>query len=266
VNTRCIIVDSAWTGRQGAICALTLRGDQTIEFKPPVLADFDEAIVFIRAQARQAAYCLVAVDQPTIVPNETGCRPVDRVVASLISYMGGGVHPANRSKHQLFGDEAPFWRFKQELAAEESPEDSRTASRGAFIIEVFPALALAGFNPAFGERLRGPKYNPANKRRFRAEDWQAVIGTVGAYAEAAELDPLATWTRELGAVPAPRKADQDKLDAALCALAGYHWLMRPRSDSIVVGDLNTGYMVAPCHPRIRGRLAAAGEKHRVPCL
>jgi hypothetical protein len=135
---------SCWAGKQGAVCAfLSLGADQGVSFKPPLLANFDEALSFIRDQIRLHDYCLVAVDQPTIVPNETGCRPVDRVAASLISYMGGGVQPSNRKKHCSWR-RSTLWRFKQGLGAHESPEESRSAENGLFIIEVFPALALAG--------------------------------------------------------------------------------------------------------------------------
>lgn len=237
-----------------------------VAFKPPLLADFDEALSFINDLTERHDYGLVAVDQPTLVPNQTGCRPVDRVAASLISRMGGGVQPANRSKRLLFGDEAPFWRFKRNLGARESPEESRSAGRGVFLIEVFPALALAGFRPSFAQRLGGPKYNPANRRRFRIKDWCKVIETIRSYSAAAGLEPLKAWTQEVAARCVPRKADQDKLDAVICALVGYHWRTKPRAESIMIGDLTSGYMIAPSNSCMKPRLAKAAEKCNVPCL
>lgn len=160
MNTICIIgFDSAWTGKKGAICALSPRDDCSLDFNPPELADFDEALAYVQHRTEVYDLCIVAVDQPTIVPNETGCRQVDRVAASLVSYIGGGVQPAN-----LFGDAAPFWRFKKTLDARENPEESRSSQSGFFLIEVYPALVLPALNPAFCGRLRGPKYNPVNRR------------------------------------------------------------------------------------------------------
>jgi predicted RNase H-like nuclease len=63
----------------------------TVGFKPSEVVSFDEALAFIEAECRPGNTCLVAVDQPTIVPNRTGCRPVDRVAASVISFIGGAV-------------------------------------------------------------------------------------------------------------------------------------------------------------------------------
>ena len=34
---------------------------------------------------------------------------------------------------------------------------------------------------------------------------------------------LGEWADALSAVPIPKKADQDQLDAILCALIGLHW-------------------------------------------
>lgn len=174
MNTTCIIgFDSAWANKTpGAICALSWGADGNVDFTPPQRAYFQEALTFIRRQCDQCDICLVAVDQPTIVPNESGCRPVDRVAGSVVCYIGGGVQPACRMKKGIFDEHAPFWNFKAGLGAREWPETSRTAESGLFVIEAFPALALPGLNGAFYGRLKGPKYNPANKKKFRFEDWQ----------------------------------------------------------------------------------------------
>jgi predicted RNase H-like nuclease len=72
---------------------------------------------------------------------------------------------------------------------------------------------------------------------------------------------MANWTEKAAALEKPRKADQDKLDAVICSLVGYQWLVKPRADSIMIGDLEIGYMIAPASPDVRGRLQlAAGAR------
>jgi predicted RNase H-like nuclease len=87
IGGTCIIgFDSAWTDNikaQGAVCALVIASDGTVSFQPPRHATFDQALAFIEAEGRACDTCLVALDQPTIVPNETGSRPVDKVAAAL---------------------------------------------------------------------------------------------------------------------------------------------------------------------------------------
>lgn len=236
---------------------------EAVRLKPPRQASFKDALEFIKGERRACDNCLVALDQPTIVPNTTGSRPVDRVAGSLIGFIGGGVQPANRSRVGMFDENAPIWRFKRHLSATEDPEVSRKAGRGIFIVEVFPALALPAFESAFNGYRRGPKYNPSRKT-FRSHDWDAVIETVARYARAARIDGVDAWTRELAARRPPRKADQDQLDAVLCALIGFHWRAKPRTESIMIGDLTSGYMISPVDASIRARLKTAAVKHSVP--
>jgi predicted RNase H-like nuclease len=163
----------------------------------------------------------------------------------------------------MFDGDAPIWRFRRDLVATEDPEVSRTARHGIFLVEVFPALALPVFEVAFNGYRQGPKYNPARKT-FRSRDWDAVIETVARYARTARIYGVEAWTRELAARRPPRKADQDQLDAVLCALIGFHWLAKPRADSIMIGDLTSGYMISPANASTRTRLETAAARHRVP--
>jgi predicted RNase H-like nuclease len=62
----------------------------------------------------------------------------------------------------------------------------------------------------------------------------------------------------------PRKVDEDRLDAVPCALIGYHWRVRLREHSIMIGDLTSGYMIAPADANTRRHLATAATKRSVP--
>ena len=258
--------DSAWIDNPkapGAVCGLQHReaGWNLIE---PELASFAAALAFTRRMQAECDLCLVALDQPTIVPNMTSCRPVDRVAGALISWLGGGVQPANRSKVGMFDDDAPVWRFKGELGALEDPERARSSTQGLFLIEVFPAIALPTLEVAYFGRKLGPRYNPERRKTFKLEYWQGVLGAVARFAASEGLAGVASWAEHAGMLERPRKADQDKLDAILCALVGYQWLMKSRSDSIMIGDLQQGYMIAPASAEVRARLSAAALARRVP--
>jgi predicted RNase H-like nuclease len=136
MSTTCIIgFDSAWTDNiraRGAVCALVMGNGGAVRFTPPCQASFKEALEFIQGERRTCDYCLLALDQPTIVPNTAGSRLVDRVAGSLIGFIGGGVQPANRSRVGMFDEGAPIWRFKRDLGAAEDPEVSRKAGHGFF--------------------------------------------------------------------------------------------------------------------------------------
>ncbi len=265
-DTIIIGFDSAWTDSPkapGAICAVAFDGGGMSRFIAPRPASFAAALDFIEAQRQGHGLCLVALDQPTIVPNANGIRPAERVAAAMISFIGGGVQPANRSKRGMFCDAAPIWRFRRALGAVEHPEASRAAPAGLFLIEVFPALALAGLHAPFAGRLRGPKYNPANRKKFRMADWQAVAQVVAGTAHDLGVPALAEWASELSLRNTPRKADQDLLDAAICALVGLIWRGCERRMSAMIGDLETGYIIAPVSEQTRSRLRSAAEARGV---
>lgn len=267
MNTTIVGFDSAWTDKvsaPGAVCAIRVLGDSGTVFEPPRLATFAQALDFIRAERMSADRVIVALDQPTIVPNQSGSRPVDKVAGSLVSWTGGGVQPANRSKLGMFDDNAPIWHFKSELGAIEDPEASRSAADGLHIIEVFPALALTSLMPAHCGRKLGAKYNPQRRRSFCLDHWSGVVGCAAEFGQANEVGGLSAWAQAHAAASAPRKSDQDLLDAALCAMIGYLWLFGLRSQLLQIGDLHSGYMVTPAIGEARRRLLAAAQLRGVP--
>jgi predicted RNase H-like nuclease len=255
--------DSAWTDKldaPGAICAMVFDGTQPVEFHAPRLATFAEALRFIREVRSPDGATLLALDQPTIVPNNTSMRPVERVAASLISWMGGGVQPANRSKVGMFCDASPVWGFLRELGAIETPEASRGAAHGLHLIEVFPALALASFGPQFFGRLAAPKYNPARRKTFRLADWQRVAGVAADRFRAFGADDPAAWCASQEDIVTPKKEDQDRLDAMLCLLVAMQWRLAPRDQSMMLGSLDSGYMVFPASADVRERIETAAAR------
>lgn len=259
--------DSAWTDAPkapGAICAVAYDAEGRVRFHEPELVSFAQAHAFIERTCRNVSLCFVALDQPTVVPNALGSRPVDKVAASLVSFVGGGVQPANRGKTGMFCNDTPVWPFLDALGATQDPVAARRAKAGLFVMEVFPALALPSLSDGFSGRLMAPKYNPANRRKFRRKDWDAVSSTVASLALAFGVPEMAGWADRMRRLGVPRKSDQDKLDAVLCALVGLIWRAGPPEASAMIGDLASGYMVTPLSPLARSRIEAAAKRRGVP--
>lgn len=258
--------DSAWTDSAkapGAICAMAFDGESRATFHPPELVSFAGALDWIAARRPGHSFSLVALDQPTIVPNTTSNRPVEKVAASAVSFAGGGVQPANRGRRGMFDDAAPIWGFLTRLGATQDPCTAHNAREGHHLIEVFPALALLSLNPAFAARLGAPKYNPKSRAKFRLTDWQRVSETLQRWATELGLPALADYAREAAQLPAPSKSDQDRLDAALCLLVGLLWRPGSHAEVAMIGDLKTGYMITPLSEPARTRLEQAAAKRGV---
>lgn len=258
--------DSAWANNPkapGAICSVRFDGEGFSDFRAPRLVSFDDALAYVNGLRRLDLPMLVALDQPTIVPNRSGMRPVEKAVASLISWMGGGVQPANRGRLAFFSDSAPIWAFLDRLRAEENPESARTAERGLHLMEVFPALALASLDAGFFGRLKGPRYNPA-RPTFKIEHWNAVVGAAKLEADCLGCATIAAWLGEQRGILTPKKSDQDCLDSALCLLIALRWRLGAREQSVAIGDLKNGYIVTPVSGPVLERLSEAAKEHNVP--
>lgn len=261
--------DSAWTDNlrnPGAIAGMVLEDGRPVAFHAPKLATFADAARFVAEIGEQADLLLVAIDQPTLVPNETGFRPVERVACAVVNRLRGGVQPGRRggSGVSMFGDDAPIWRFLDQIDAVQDPEGARDAMRGRFAMEVFPALALPALVPALWDRKRAAKYNPAQRRNFLLTDWHLVCDGLVGTAERHGLPELADWGRRQRAIAVPRKADQDRLDSALCLLIARHWRHTPRDESMVIGDGTLGYIVTPITPETGAILSASAARRGVP--
>ena len=266
--TRCeafVGFDSAWTGKTpGGIAWVTFEGRRLAAFAEPKLAGFDEAARMIETLRAECDYVLVAVDQPTVVPNETGSRPVDGIARGLISKLGSGVQPANRGKETMFGSNAPIWRFLARLGACENPPAARTATHGLHLLEVFPALALPALEPEILKRGQAAHYNPANKKTFSRNDWRLVAGSVRRCASALGIAPLSHWAGQQIGLAVPTKRDQDCLDAAICLMVALEWRRAPRDRVAVIGDGRTGYMVTLVSPETRNILERAAIAKGMP--
>ena len=257
--------DSAWAGKvPSGLAWATFEGRRLAAFAEPKRAGFDTAAQIIETLRAECDYVLVAVDQPTVVPNETGSRPVDGIARGLISKLGSGVQPANRGKAAMFGSDAPIWRFLARLGASENPPAARTATHGLHLLEVFPALALPALEPEILKRGRAAHYNPANKKTFSRNDWRLVAGVVRRCASVRGLAPLAHWAGQQMGLVVPTKCDQDCLDAAICLIVALDWRRAPRDRVAVIGDGQTGYMVAPVSPETRTILERAAIAKGVP--
>jgi len=258
--------DSAWANKtRGAIAAYTFDGEKGRAFHAPALATFEAAADFINECAAEAEYVLIAIDQPTIVPNREGCRPIDRVAGSLISGLRGGVQPARRAggAEKFFGDDAPIWRFLPTTMAQQNLIQARTAATGRFLIEVFPALALPAMIPEVWDRHRAAKYNPV-ARRFDVADWALVASGLATYARKFGMWELADWADAQAHCKQPRKPDQDRLDAAICLAVAISWRRGSPDDAVQLGDEASGYMVTPVSVATRAVLTRAAVRRGVP--
>lgn len=244
--------DSAWSKRnRGAIAVALLEPPGTPHriLVPPTASTFDEAAQLIRDTLHdhpRVRHAILAIDQPTIVTNKSGRRPVDSIVAKRLQPFGTAVQPASLKRHELFGADAPIWRFLEELRHAEprislNPADIGCRAARLVVAEVYPVLATLAFFPELVERREVARYNP-QRRSFRPEDWRRLCGGLANAFDRIRLPELSRICEDL-ASRKPTKPLQDQLDACLCLLIAHHLAIK--APSIVIGDTDTGCMVTP---------------------
>ncbi|MDO9229341.1 MAG: DUF429 domain-containing protein [Syntrophales bacterium] len=262
--------DSAWANNNPGALAHIEENNGVRKFCVPSKAKFQDVIDVIQAFQPEPKLHVLAIDQPTIVQNQTGMRAVERVVAKIVSRLKGGVQPSNRKKDSMFGDKAPIWGFLEQLKDleyKEKPDigQQKPFNSGKYYIEVYPCLNILGLFPCYYKRGKCAKYNPAN-RNFDIDDWNKICIDVEAYGEKQKIDGMKEWASKLKKakpmIRKPNKSDQDNLDAVLCAVMAFEWAKSgvATTHGVVIGDTSKGYMVTVTDSALFDDLKKQNEK------
>ena len=257
METLLVGFDSAWTpGNRGAIVAAFQHEDGSFrDLGDPQIADFRDAENAIRKwQTEQSpVFTVILLDQPTVVNNSVGQRPVENIVSSCVSLRYGGMQPANTGRADMFGQGAPVWAFMNQFGGAADP--LAPLSGDAVVFETYPVLTLIALRWVREDsRIAGrlPKYNPERKKTFSADDWQYVCHMASSAFRERGLVGIARWLDEARDKDRPRKSDQDKLDACLCLLVALH--LAEGRDCLMVGNQQTGYIVVPHCSGLQGEV------------
>lgn len=233
-------VDLAW-GDKGTTGLCAIVGDQVMA--STTLRTDAEICDWLRPWLGPAT--IVAVDAPLVVPNATGQRPAERLVAVLFGAAGGSAHSANRSRPS-FADGGRGARIAAALGLSVDP-----AATLPTMIEVYPHPALIAL---FGlPRVLAYKAKPGRSVADRQNAFRDLL---------AHLESLVTADPALGVTSSPRwatiRADleaaltqaalgrlEDEIDAYVCAYVGLYRLRWGDERSAVLGWVTDGYIVTP---------------------
>ena len=191
--------------------------------------------------------CLVAIDAPLIVRNETGNRPAEAALNKDFAKFDAGAHPANTGKPEFSGTPRGA-ALCHALGLDMNPRSGR--ARRA--IEVYPhpaTVALFGL----GRTLKYKHKTGRDLDLLRAE----LLALMGFIEGLADADPALdlgedSWPELRRQVEtATRKSElrvaEDQVDAVVCAYVALFTARRPEATT-TYGDLETGYIVTPTLP------------------
>lgn len=188
--------------------------------------------------------CVVAIDAPLIVPNETGARPCELALNRDFARYEAHARPAYRGRPE-------FNPPRGKVLANLLGLDLSPASHGQRqAIEVFPhAATIVLFGLPTSLKYKKGKFED---RRPALLQLMTLIEGLDNETPRLRVNRSAAWVELRRRVEAATRQahldrDEDAVDAVLCAYIALFRYHRP-DDVTTYGDFETGYIVTPTLP------------------
>lgn len=237
---RFVGVDLGWQSGPTGLCCLHLDKGNLRLVALDRLQTVDEILAWISHWTEGSTSAVVAVDAPTLIPNETGMRSPDRLAHKYFGRYDAGCYPANRgrpfaAKLIAFGLALESLGFQHQPHSQPQPE-------GRFQLEVFPHPATVHL---FGLRkiLKYKKGTLAQRRPELEKLRQYQLSGLPLLEPA--LDLKESDLPDIPFAGAAMKAVEDQLDSLTCAYVAAHWWTWGTERNWVLGDRTEGYIVVP---------------------
>jgi predicted RNase H-like nuclease len=236
-------VDFGWSSGASGLCCLEWQ-DKALEILDlTTVLEIEDILAWIDRQAPIKMPALIAVDAPTIINNPTGMRLADKLTHKHFGRYHAGCYPAN-----LGLKFAPRTTgFSQSLLARNFLHSPTIEPQqlGRYQIEVFPHPATINLFKL--TRILKYKKGKLVDRRQQLKQLRAYITnllpSLKPALSLATLDCIPEIaTKQTGK---ELKAIEDQLDSLLCAYIAAHWWYWGITKNLVLGDLDTGFIVIP---------------------
>ncbi|MEH1890162.1 MAG: DUF429 domain-containing protein [Nostoc sp.] len=236
-------IDLGWKSQPSGLCCLEWIDGQL------QLLDLDrkEAIADILTWIDQSVKpdepAIIAVDAPTLIPNDSGSRLPDKLSHKYFGRYHAGCYPAN--KNLPFAERTINFGLELESRGFAHAPTIEAQKLSRYQIEVFPHPAIVNlFNL---ERILKYKKGRLNERRLELIKLQNyLLDILPSFSP--PLCPLhlcGSFLLEIPTTGAALKATEDKLDSLICAYVAAYWWYWGEQRNLVLGDRTTGYIVIP---------------------
>jgi predicted RNase H-like nuclease len=185
--------------------------------------------------------CLVAIDGPLIVPNETGARPCETALSRDFLKFDAGARPAYRGRPEFNPPRGEVLAKRLDLDMDPQSRADRRA------IEVFPHPATVVL---FGlAKILKYKRGEFDVRKRELLQLMTHIESLDDGSPRLRVNRNPSWVElrkrvEAATRPGHLDRDEDPVDAVICAYVALYQFHRPE-DVTIYGDFETGYIVTP---------------------
>lgn len=188
---------------------------------------------------------IIAVDAPTLIPNDTGMRLPDKLTHQYFHHYHAGCYPANLGRP--FAQRTVEFGLSLERRGFAHAPSITPQTPGRFQIEVFPHPAIVHL---FGlNRILKYKKGKLSDRRLELSKFRQyildILPTLEPMLNLASVPLYSALLPEIPATGNALKAVEDQLDSLICAYVAAYWWYWGLERNWVLGDAVTGYIVVP---------------------
>ncbi len=236
-------IDLGWKSQPSGLCYLELIEDklQIIDLdRKETIADI---FAWIDNHIQPQEPGIIAVDAPTLIPNPTGSRLPDKLTHKYFGKYHAGCYPANQNLP--FAERTINFGLELESRGFLHAPTIEPQKPGRYQIEVFPHPATINlFN--LDKILKYKKGKLSDRRLELIKLYNYITDILPSLSPPLYSLRLAdSFIPSIPTTGKELKAAEDKLDSLICAYVAAHWWYWGEQRNLVLGDINTGYIVIP---------------------
>lgn len=242
-------VDFGWSSGASGLCCLAWQNNVLEIIDLTTILEIKDVLGWIDRQTEKNEPALIAIDAPTIINNPTGMRLADKLTHKHFGRYHAGCYPAN-----LGLKFAPRTTgFSQSLLERNflHAPTIEPQQLGRYQIEVFPHPATINL---FGlAKILKYKKGRLGDRCQELKQLRTYITDLLPKLEPALSLAALNCIPEISSKQTGKalKAIEDQLDSLLCAYIAAYWWYWGITKNMVLGDLDTGFIVIPNPVKIR---------------
>ncbi len=236
-------IDLGWTSGASGLCCLNYESNQHLSLldldrKQPTI----DILNWIDDWTSSNQPALIAVDAPTLIPNDTGMRLPDKLTHKHFHRYHAGCYPANLKRP--FAQRTIEFGLSLEAKGFTHAPTLTPKTLGRYQIEVFPHPAIVNlFN--LDRILKYKKGKLCDRQTELLKLHQLILEILPT------LEPKLDCSQTLKPIPPSQltgialKTLEDQLDSLICAYVAAYWWYWGLERNWVLGDATTGYIVVP---------------------
>ena len=236
-------IDLGWQSGASGLCCLDWHNNCLEIIDLTTKLEIESILTWIDRFVSRTESALIAVDAPTLIPNQTGMRLPDKLTHKYFGRYHAGCYPANLNRP--FAQRTVNFGLSLEQRGFLHAPKIRPQQPGRYQIEVFPHPATINL---FGlEQILKYKKGRLDNRATELSKLNNYIVTIlPTLIPTISPDSLPTVPIIPPKITGKElKNIEDQLDSLLCAYVAAHWWYWGKERNLVLGDINRGYIIVP---------------------